>query len=416
MIDPQILRKSPDLLRTALKNRGADTTLFERALAADETWRKAQTAQEQLRHKQKELTPNGKPTPEQQALLKDISSQVKELVQAAADLESKMFDALLFIPNMPDPSVPVGADAGSNQELRVWGQPRRFDFKVQSHDEIGTRLGLLNFEQGSKIASARFTVLRGWGAKLERALINFMLDLHTDRHGYTEIFPPVLVNSKAMTGTGQLPKFAEDMFKCAHDDLYLAPTAEVPVTNLHMDEIIETELPIKYAAYSACFRREAGTYGADTRGLIRQHQFNKVELVQFVRPEQSMPALEELTGHAEEVLKQLELPYRVMALSTGDMGFASSKTYDLEVWFPSQNTYREISSCSNFKDFQARRAKIRYRPSKDAKPEYVHTLNGSGLAVGRTFAAILENYQNLDGTVTVPKVLKAYLGGIEVLG
>jgi len=298
-------------------------------------------------------------------------------------------------------------------EVRRWGEPRKFDFEPKPHWEIGTRLGILDFERAAKVAGARFTVYKGAGARLERALINFMLDVHTQEHGYTEIWPPFLANAASMTGTGQLPKFAEDMFRCEGTDLYMIPTAEVPVTNLHRDEILDgDQLPIYYVAYSPCFRAEAGAHGRDTRGLIRQHQFNKVELVKFVRPEDSYDELEKLVADAEDILRRLGLPYRVSMMCTADVGFAAAKKYDPEVWMPSYGRYVEISSCSNFEDFQARRANIRFRRHPKAKPEYVHTLNGSGLAVGRTLAAILENYQNEDGSVTIPEVLRPYMGGM----
>ena len=312
--------------------------------------------------------------------------------------------------------MPIGKDDSENVEVARWGEPREFDFEPLAHWEIGAKLGILDFEQAAKITGARFTVYRGLGARLERAVMNFMLDLHTQEHGYQEIFPPFLVNKDSMIGTGQLPKFAEDMFKCDGLDYYLIPTAEVPVTNLHRGEIIDgDQLPIYYAAYTACFRAEAGAAGRDTKGLIRQHQFNKVELVKFVKPETSYEELDKLVADASEVLKRLGLPFRQTMMCTGDVGFAAAKKYDLEVWLPSYNRYVEISSCSNFEDFQARRAQIRFRRELGAKPEFVHTLNGSGLAVGRTVAAILENYQNEDGTVTVPDALRPYMGGITLI-
>jgi len=319
----------------------------------------------------------------------------------------------LVIPNIPHESVPYGERDADNVEVRRWGEPRQFDFEPKAHWDIGTRLGILDFERAAKVAGARFTVYKGAGARLERALINFMLDVHTQEHGYTEIWPPFLANADSMTGTGQLPKFAEDMFRCEGTDLYMIPTAEVPVTNLHRDEILDgDQLPIYYVAYSACFRAEAGAHGRDTRGLIRQHQFNKVELVKFVRPEDSYDELEKLVADAEDILRRLGLPYRVSMMCTADVGFAAAKKYDPEVWMPSYGRYVEISSCSNFEDFQARRANIRFRRHPKAKPEYVHTLNGSGLAVGRTLAAILENYQNEDGSVTIPEALRPYMGGM----
>jgi seryl-tRNA synthetase len=331
--------------------------------------------------------------------------------------EERMRQFLLTVPNLPHASVPTGADSGSNQEVRRWGEPRRFDFAPKPHWELGESLGLLDFERASRMSQARFTVLRGAGARLERALVNFMLDLHTREHGYTEIFPPLLVNAAAMTGTGQLPKFEEDLFKTRDEALYLIPTAEVPVTNLHRDEILAPgSLPLSYVAYTPCFRREAGSYGKDTRGLIRQHQFNKVELVKFAAADQSYESHERMTRDAESVLQRLELPYRTVVLCTGDMGFSAAKTYDIEVWLPGQSgggAYREISSISNCEAFQARRANIRYRPAPKAASEYAHTLNGSGVAVGRTFVAILENYQEGDGSVRVPEALRPYMDGAD---
>jgi len=326
-------------------------------------------------------------------------------------------DLNLRIPNLPHVSVPVGINAGDNTETRRWGTPPALNTPAKSHWEIGEALGILDFDRAAKISGARFAVLTGAGARLERALINYMLDLHTTQHGYKEVLPPSLVNRSSMTATGQLPKFEEDLFRLRDEDYFLIPTAEVPLTNLHRNEILdESTLPIRYTAYTPCFRREAGSYGKDTRGLIRLHQFNKVELVAFTTPQQSYEELERLTGHAEAILQGLELPYRVITLCTGDMGFSAAKTYDIEVWLPSQNHYREISSCSNFEAFQARRANIRYKDTvekKDLKRDFVHTLNGSGLAVGRTLAAILENYQQPDGSVTIPDVLRPYMGGIE---
>jgi len=323
---------------------------------------------------------------------------------------------MLSIPNIPHESVPIGEDEEDNVVHRTWGEKTTFDFEAQSHWDVGTNLGILDFERAAKVAGSRFVFYKGLGARLERALINFMMDYHADNHGYEEMLPPYLVNRTSMTGTGQLPKFAEDAFHIEEWDYFLIPTSEVPVTNYHRDEILPaTDVPRKYVAYSACFRSEAGSAGRDTRGLIRQHQFNKVELVHFVKPENSYDALEELTGHAEKILQLLELPYRVMRMCTGDLGFTAAKKYDIEVWIPTQDTYREISSCSNFEDFQTRRAGIRYRNEETNKPEYMHTLNGSGLAVGRTVTAILENYQQEDGSVVVPEVLRPYMGGLEVI-
>lgn len=349
--------------------------------------------------------------------LRQLSDRIKALEEEARKVESELENALLFVPNLPSEQTPFGRSDADNPVVRVWGEKPVFDFEPRPHDEIAQALGILDMERAAKISGARFSVLRGLGAKLERALISFMLDLHA-RKGYEEVSPPYLVNRASMTGTGQLPKFEEDAFKTAEaepdDEKFLVPTAEVPLTNLYREEVIEPgALPIKLCAYTPCFRREAGSYGRDTRGLIRQHQFHKVELVQFVEPERSMQALEELTADAEEVLRQLGLHYRVVELCTGDLGFAAARTYDLEVWLPGQNAYREISSCSNFGDYQARRAQIRYRPAPGEKPRLLHTLNGSGLAVGRTLVAILEQYQRADGSVEIPQVLRPYLGGIE---
>ena len=330
--------------------------------------------------------------------------------------EEKSRDFLLNVPNIPHESVPVGKDETENVVVRTWGEPKEFDFPPLNHWDIGEMLGIIDFDRASKIAGARFALMKGAGARLERALMNFMLDLNTSK-GYTEVFPPILVNRDSMTGTGQLPKFEMELFRIADPEFYLIPTAEVPVTNIHRDEILqEKDLPLYYTAYTPCFRREAGSYGKDTRGLIRQHQFNKVELVKFVRPSDSYRELENLTADAEKVLQLLGLPYRVVELCTADIGFSAARTYDLEVWLPAQNTYREISSCSNFEDFQARRASIRFREDDRAKPEFVHTLNGSGLAVGRTVVAILENFQQADGTVAIPEALRPYMGGVERIG
>lgn len=338
-----------------------------------------------------------------------VGQQIKSLEEELAGLEGKVQELLLTIPNIPHPSTPVGRDERENVEVRKWGEVPGFDFEPLSHWEIGEKAGVLDFERGVKIAESRFVATRGLGAKLERALINFMLDLHGGK-GYEEVVPPLLVNATSMQGTGQLPKFREELYKCADDELFLIPTAEVPLTNLMRDEIIDgNSLPLYFTAYTPCFRREAGSYGRDTKGLIRLHQFNKVELVKMVKPETSYDELEKLTQDAERILQLLNLPYRVIALCTGDLGFGSAKTYDIEVWLPSQKAYREISSCSNFEDFQARRAKIRYRGGPGSKPDLIHTLNGSGLAVGRTMAAIMENYQRPDGSFAIPEVLIPYL-------
>jgi len=407
-------------VKDALGKRGVDFDL-DQFLSWDEKRRKLLTQVEQLKHRRNTLSEEvGRLKAAKQDTsdiiqeVRQISRQIKEFEQELDELDKKVKDTLLLIPNIPHSSVPVGPDETANEVVRVVGEPPEFSFQPRPHWEIGEALDILDFARGAKIAGSRFTVLKGWGAQLERALINFMLDLHTNEHGYTEIFPPFLVNRETMVGTGQLPKFEDDMFLCGREDLFLIPTAEVPVTNLYREEILPGDvLPIYHVAYSACFRAEAGAAGRDTRGLIRQHQFNKVELVKFTRPEDSYEELEKLTNDAEEVLRRLGLAYRVVVLSTGDLGFSAAKTYDLEVWFPSANCYREVSSCSNFEDFQARRANIRFRPEPGARPQFVHTLNGSGLAVGRTLAAILENYQQEDGSVVIPPVLRPYLHGME---
>lgn len=349
--------------------------------------------------------------------VEEVSETIRRGAEPLAEIEARFEKFMLTVPNLPEPSVPVGRNAAENREIRRWGHLLQFDFPAKNHWDIGEELGILDFTRASKIAGARFALYRDAGARLERALINFMLDLHTREHGYTEVLPPFMVNRDAMTGTGQLPKFEDDLFRIAEPDFFLIPTAEVPVTNIHREEILERrQLPIRYVAYTPCFRREAGSYGQDVRGLIRQHQFNKVELVKFTEPENSYGELEKLVKDAEEVLQQLKLPYRVVELCTGDLGFAAAKTYDLEAWLPGQSAYREISSCSNFEDFQARRAQIRYRKETRAKPIFVHTLNGSGLAVGRTLVAVLENYQQKDGSVVIPEVLRSYMGGLDRIG
>ena len=346
--------------------------------------------------------------------MKLLGEEIKQFEQQVRQAEEKVRELLLEVPNMPHSSVPVGGGALENKEVRRWGEPEKFDFEPKAHWDLGPSLGILDFERAAKIAGGRFAVYFGVGAKLERALANFMLDIHTGEHGCTEVLPPFLVNSASCYGTGNLPKFADDLFRLEGTDYWLIPTAEVPLTNLHRDEILEADrLPVRYSAWTACFRSEAGSYGKDVRGIIRQHQFQKVELVSFSLPERSLDELETLTGHAETVLQRLGLPYRVVVLCTGDMGFASAKTYDLEVWLPSSGEYKEISSCSNYGDFQARRANVRFRRGKGGKTELVHTLNGSGLAVGRTWLAILENYQQADGSVVIPEALRPYLGGQE---
>jgi len=346
--------------------------------------------------------------------MREVSAKIKTLDEELKQVDEQLTAFLLTVPNIPHKNTPVGTSENDNVVTRSWGTPGSFSFTPKPHWEIGEQLGILDFECGAKLTGARFTLYRGAGARLERALINFMLDLHTGENGYEEMLPPFMVNRDSMTGTGQLPKFEEDLFKLVDPDYLLIPTAEVPVTNIHRNDILKkSDLPIKYTAYTPCFRREAGSYGKDTRGLIRQHQFNKVELVKFSHPSESDAELEKLTNDAEKVLQLLEIPYRVMALCTGDIGFSAAKTYDIEVWLPGQNCYREISSCSTFGDFQARRANIRFREDEKSKPEFVHTLNGSGLAVGRTLVAILENYQQADGSVIIPPALRNYMGGLE---
>ncbi|MDD5593554.1 MAG: serine--tRNA ligase [Candidatus Margulisbacteria bacterium] len=417
MLDAKFIRSNPDVVMAGLANRGADISMVENFLCIDEEWRKLTAKIDDLKAKRNaasdkiaEMKKNKEDASRLLSDMKGLSDQVKSLEDEQKNLGRQIDDIVLAMPNIPQASVPVGKTCRENREVRAWGEKRKFDFKPLAHDEIGKKLDILDFDRAGKISGSRFVVYKGQGAALERALISFMLDLHIKEHGYTEVLTPVMVKPEAMRGTGQLPKFEEELFKCRDDELYLIPTAEVSVTNLHREEILPAEaLPIKYAAYTPCFRREAGSYGKDVKGIIRQHQFNKVELVKFVEPSKSSDELESLTLNAETVLQKLGLPYRVMQLCTGDLGFASAKTYDLEVWFPSENQYREISSCSNFESFQARRANIRYRPAKEAKPEFVHTLNGSGLAVGRCFAAILENYQKADGTFDVPEALRRYL-------
>jgi len=421
LLDIKYIRQNPEKVKEALENRGATADL-DKFLKLDEERRNLLFEVEKLKSQRNQESEEiarkkkmGEPADEQIARMKEVSQKIKEMDERISQTEAELQNLLLTIPNIPDDSVPIGKCDRDNAEVRRWREPTKFDFTPKPHWEIGADLDILDFERAGKITGSRFAVYKGAGARLERALVNFMLDLHTEKHGYKEIFPPFIVNRDSMTGTGQLPKFEEDAFKLYNNtDYFLIPTAEVPVTNLHRNEILPKEaLPIYYVAYSGCFRAEAGSAGRDTRGLIRQHQFNKVELVKFTDQESSMEELEKLTADAEEVLKLLELPYRVVVLCTGDLGFSSAKTYDIEVWMPSYNRYVEISSCSNFKDYQARRAKIQYRPEKGAKPMYVHTLNGSGLAVGRTTAAILENYQQADGSVVIPEVLRKYMGGMS---
>ncbi len=422
MHDLRTLRDNLDAIKTRLGPRGADVAWDELRARLEER-RTLTVTVDTLRHDLKKgsedvarLKRGNEPADGAMARMKALGDRIKAAEESLRAAEERVMDLALRIPNLPHSSVPAGKEPADNQEVRKWGVAPSFTFSPKAHWDLGEALGILDFERAAKVAGARFVVLTGLGARLERALINFMLDLHTTKHGYQEVLPPFMVNRASMTGTGQLPTFEDDLFKLRDDDFFLVPTAEVPVTNLLRDDIVpEERLPIRYAAYTPCFRREAGSYGRDTRGLIRQHQFNKVELVAFSRPEDSYQELERLTGHAENVLQELKLPYRIVTLCTGDMGFAAAKTYDLEVWLPSQKTYREISSCSNFDSFQARRAGIRFRRA-DGKTDLVHTLNGSGLAVGRTVVAILENYQQADGSVTIPPVLRPYMGGVERLG
>ena len=425
MLDPAFVRDNLGALRAALEARGADLSAELEELAALEAHRRRllpeleglKRAQNAAADEVARAKRQGLDTAPIQQASRERAQQIKQLDVELEAVEQRRNRGMLVIPNVPHETVPVGKSSADNAEVRRHGTPRDFDFTPQAHWDLGPALGIIDFERGTKIAGARFTVLVGAGARLARALINFMLDLHTGTHGYTEVEPPFMANTASLTGTGNLPKFEADLFKIGGDwDLYLVPTAEVPLTNLHRGEILDgRDLPIRYTAYTPCFRSEAGSYGADVRGLIRQHQFDKVELMTFAAPEHSYDEHERLTANAEEVLKRLELPYRTMLLCTGDTGFASAKTYDIEVWLPGQSAYREISSCSNTEAFQARRANIKYRPQGSGKAEFVHTLNGSGLAVGRTLIAILENYQQADGTVTVPTALRPYMDGRETI-
>lgn len=423
MYDLRTLRDNLDTIREQLGLRGADVT-WEGLRTLIEQRRTLASQAEQLRHELKKgsdevakLKREKQSADAHMAAMKAVGERIKTIEDELRNVEEALTDLNLRIPNLPHASVPIGKDASDNKETRRWGSPPALRIPAKSHWEIGETLGILDFDRAAKISGARFAVMTGAGARLERALINYMLDLHTTQHGYREVLPPFLVNRSSMTATGQLPKFEDDSFRLRDEDYFLIPTAEVPVTNLHRDEMLtESALPIRYTAYTPCFRREAGSYGKDTRGLIRLHQFNKVELVTFTLPEQSYEELERLTNHAEAILQGLGLHYRVVTLCTGDMGFSAAKTYDIEVWLPTQNHYREVSSCSNFEAFQARRAGIRYKDpagKKGQKTEFVHTLNGSGLAVGRTLVAILENYQQPDGSVTIPEVLRHYMGGME---
>ncbi|MBM7716733.1 serine--tRNA ligase [Siminovitchia sp. FSL H7-0308] len=423
MLDMKVLRGNVDEIKKKLQHRGEDLADLDKFEQLDQKRREMIVQSEQLKNNRNEVSERiAQLKKEKQnadhliSEMRQVSQQVKELDRELRVIEEELQQLLLAIPNIPHESVPVGETEDDNVEIRRWGNVPQFTFEPKPHWELADDLNILDFERAAKVTGSRFVFYKGLGARLERALINFMMDLHVEEHGYEEMLPPYLVNRASMTGTGQLPKFAEDAFHVESDDFFLIPTAEVSVTNYHRDEILDGDrLPINYVAYSACFRSEAGSAGRDTRGLIRQHQFNKVELVKFVKPEDSYAELEKLTNHAEKVLQLLNLPYRVMSMCTADLGFTAAKKYDLEVWIPSYKTYREISSCSNFETFQARRANIRFRTEPKAKPQHVHTLNGSGLAVGRTVAAILENYQREDGSVEIPEVLRPYMRNKEVI-
>ncbi|MFQ5464527.1 MAG: serine--tRNA ligase [Thermodesulfobacteriota bacterium] len=420
MLDIRFLRENLEEAerRLAARGGGVDLSGFK---ALDERRRALLAETEALKQRRNEaseqigrLKKEGRDASSILAEMQEVSARIKALDADVAASDAELSDFMLGLPNLPHPGAPVGTDEKDNPVVRTWGEPPEFSHAPLEHTDIGEALGIIDTERAGRIAGARFALLKGPGALLERALINFMLDLHTTGHGYVEVLPPFITKASALVGTGQLPKFAEDLFKIEGRDNYLIPTAEVPVTNIHREEILAgADLPVRYAAYTPCFRSEAGSYGKDVKGLIRQHQFNKVELVKFTTPETSYEELERLTADAEEVLKRLNLPYRVVELCTGDLGFSAARTYDIEVWLPGQNRYREISSCSNFEAFQARRASIRYRPAGGGKPRFVHTLNGSGLAVGRTLVAVLENLQTADGGVIVPEVLRPYMGGLE---
>ncbi|MDQ0974256.1 seryl-tRNA synthetase [Neobacillus niacini] len=423
MLDIKLLRANFAEVKEKLQHRGEDLTDLGKFEDLDQRRRDLIVEAEQLKSKRNEVSQQVAALKREKANadhliveMREVGDRIKVLDEELRSVEETLDLLLMSIPNIPHESVPIGESEDDNVEIKKWGQVRDFEFEAKPHWDVADHLGILDFERAGKVTGSRFVFYKGLGARLERALMNFMLDLHVDEHGYKEILPPYMVNRASMTGTGQLPKFEEDAFLIESEDYFLIPTAEVPVTNLHRDEILSgDELPIRFAAYSACFRSEAGSAGRDTRGLIRQHQFNKVELVKFVKPEDSYEELEKLTSDAERVLQLLELPYRVLSMCTGDLGFTAAKKYDIEVWIPSYGTYREISSCSNFEAFQARRANIRFRRDPKAKPEHVHTLNGSGLAIGRTVAAILENYQQADGSVVIPKVLRPYMGNKEVI-
>ncbi|WP_050613538.1 serine--tRNA ligase [Bacillus testis] len=423
MLDLKFLRANFDEVKEKLKHRGEDLTDLGKFEQLDSRRRELISEAEKLKSRRNEVSQQIAVMKREKqdataviAEMREVGDQIKVLDDELRDVEAQLERLLLSIPNIPHESVPVGDSEDDNVVARKWGEIPEYSFEPKPHWELADQLGILDFERAAKVTGSRFVFYKGLGARLERALISFMLDLHTEENGYTEVIPPYMVNRTSMTGTGQLPKFEEDAFLIENEDYFLIPTAEVPVTNMHRDEILAGEqLPIAYAAYSACFRSEAGSAGRDTRGLIRQHQFNKVELVRFVKPEDSYQELEKLTGHAEKVLQLLGLPYQVLSMCTADLGFTAAKKYDIEVWLPSYGVYREISSCSNFEDFQARRANIRFRRDPKGKPEHVHTLNGSGLAIGRTVAAILENYQQEDGSIKIPEVLRPYMGGKEFI-
>ncbi|MES3693882.1 serine--tRNA ligase [Mammaliicoccus sciuri] len=423
MLDIRLIRSEPEFVKDKVAKRGDDPKVIDEILELDKKRRELIAQTEELKSRRNKVSgeiaqkKRNKENADDVILeMRQVGDQIKEIDQNLNQLNEDVTYRLVRIPNLISDETPVGKDEDDNVEVRKWGTPRLFDFESKAHWDLVENLKMADFERAAKVSGARFVFLTGQGAQLERALMNFMVTMHTTQHGYTEMMVPQLVNANSMFGTSQLPKFEEDLFKVEKEGLYTIPTAEVPLTNFYRDEVLQDEqFPIKFTGQSACFRSEAGSAGRDTRGLIRLHQFNKVEMVRYERPEDSFKALEELTQHAENILQALELPYRTVNLCTGDIGFGSSKTYDIEVWLPSYNDYKEISSCSNMTDFQARRANIRFKRSKDAKPEYVHTLNGSGLAVGRTFAAIVENYQNEDGTITVPEVLVPFMGGLKTI-
>jgi len=423
MLDPRLIRANPDIVRQGIRNKKENEAALDEFLRVDQLWRNMLTEADQLKALRNTVSEQiakikkaGEDASAEISRMREVSDRIKEMDSQIRELEDHIQRTLLGIPNLPHESVPVGQDDKDNLTVREWGTPREFDFRPQPHWDLAKDLGMVDFERGSRISGSGFILYTGLGARLERALINFMLDLHTAKHGYTEVFPPVLVNRNSMIGTGQIPKLEFDMYRLPDDDLFLIPTAEVPVTNVYREEILDgDQLPIYLTAYSPCFRREAGAAGKDTRGLLRVHEFNKVELVKFTKPETSYEELEKLVKDAEEVLQALNLPYRVRLLCTGDMSFASAKTYDLELWAPGVEQWLEVSSCSNFEDFQARRANIRFRREPGAKPEFVHTLNGSGVALPRLVVAIMENYQQADGSITIPEALHPYMGGIEVI-